>query len=423
MIRNILLAAGLLSLVFAGKVNAQTATLSPYSRFGPGDMIFTGYAHQQAMGGTSIADYGVGKLNYSNPATYAYDTLTVFEFAFQGEYGQVAQNDERINKNNANFSYLSFGLPIKRDRVGLSFGLIPYSATGYQVESSRELDSSGRYTSSFTGDGGYNRYFIGTGFKVGKHLTAGANFSYLFGTVNTTSRIEFDNFTFFDTRYKEENRLADFYYELGLHWQQSLKNNYQLSLGLTGAPAVSVKTFSTVEWVNYSSGNAGVESVRDTIVYKVDEKGVTNLPMYLGFGAALAKGKKWVLLTDFVYQDWSTYESPAGRDSLANSFRVSAGGRITPDEKSLKFLDRVQYRAGFYYNQTFLNLRSTQLNDIGITAGVGLPLRKSYQSMINFTLQAGQRGTLDNNLVRERFFRLQFGVTLNEDWFRKRKYD
>jgi hypothetical protein len=96
MIRNILLAAGLLSLVFAGKVNAQTATLSPYSRFGPGDMIFTGYAHQQAMGGTSIADYGVGKLNYSNPATYAYDTLTVFEFAFQGEYGQVAQNDENM---------------------------------------------------------------------------------------------------------------------------------------------------------------------------------------------------------------------------------------------------------------------------------------------------------------------------------------
>jgi hypothetical protein len=423
MIRKILLVAGLVILAFTGNITAQTATLSPYSRFGPGDMIFTGYAHQQAMGGTSIADYGVGKLNYANPATYAYDTLTIFEFGFQGEFGQIAQNDERINKNNANFSYLTFGLPLKRDRWGLSFGLIPYAATGYQIESTRVLDSNGAYTSSFTGDGGYNRYFIGTGFKIGKHLTAGANFSYLFGTVNTTSRVEFDNFTFFDTRYKEENRLADFYYELGLHWQQPLKNNYQLSLGLTGSPAVPIKTFSTVEWVNYSSGNAGVESVRDTIIYKVDEKGTTTLPMYVGFGASLAKGRKWVLLADAVYQDWSTYESPAGRDSLANSFRISAGGRITPDDKSLEFFNRVQYRAGFYYNQTFLDLRSTQLNDFGITAGLGLPLRKSYQSMINFTIQAGQRGTLDNSLLRERYLRLQFGVTLNEDWFRKRKYD
>lgn len=422
-LRKFLLAAGFLLSAVTGKLVAQTATLSPYSRFGPGDLIFTGYTHQQAMGGTAIADYGTGRLNYTNPASYSYDTLFVFEFALQGETGQVAQGDMTAKKNNGSLSYLSFGMPLKRNRWGLSFGLIPYSATGYEIASASVLDSNGIYTSSFEGSGGYNRYFMGTAVKIGKHLSAGANFSYLFGTVNTSSKVEFTNNTFFNTRYKEENRLADFYYEFGLHWQNNLKNGYNLAIGLTGSPAVDIKTFSTVEWVNYTKNSFGVETIRDTVEYVKDEKGNTVLPAYLGLGFSLAKGKRWNLLADFTYQDWSSYSSPSKSDSLANSFRISAGGKFVPDDKSMTYFNRVAYRAGAYYNRTFLDLRSTQLNDAGFCLGIGLPLRKSYQSMINFTFIGGQRGTLDNNLLRERYFRLQFGLTVNEDWFRKKKYD
>lgn len=421
--RKILLAAGSLMVLTAGSLSAQTATLSPYSRFGPGDMIFTGYAHQQAMGGTSIADIGVGRLNFANPSSYAYDTLMVFEFGMQAEGGSFKQGDVKTKKNNANLSYISFGLPLKKDKWGLSFGMIPYSATGYLIGTADVLDSNGVYKSEFEGSGGYNRYFLGTGFKIGKHLAVGGNFSYLFGTVNTSSSIDFNNVTFFDTRYTKENRISDLYYEFGVSWQQPIKKDKLLSLGLTGSPAVKVNTYSSVNWYNYTSNSLGVETIRDTVVSIQDKKSTTTLPAYLGFGACYSSGRKWAVLFDATYQEWSSYESPTSTDSLANSWRISGGARLTPDYKSLTYFNRVTYRAGAYYNRTFLDVRSTQLNDIGVTAGIGFPLRKSYQSLINFTFQAGQRGTLDNNLLRERYFRIQLGVTINEDWFVKKRYD
>jgi hypothetical protein len=422
MIRPLHYISVLLFVMLCGNAIAQTATESPYSRFGPGELLFNGYAHQQALGGTAIADYGSGRLNFINPAAYGYDTLAIVEFGVHGDYIQFKQGQNSTLKRNATLSYLSFGLPLKRNHWSMTFGILPFSATGYQVEAERTLDSIGRYVSSFEGRGGYNRFYVGTGVRIGKNLSAGVNVSYLFGSVSQTSRLSFDNFAFFDTRYKQETRLSDVYYEFGLQWQKDLKNKLNLSIGIVGAPALDVNTYSSVEWVTFNNANF-VESVRDTILNVVDQKGITTLPQYFGIGIGLSEGRKWGVLADFKYQDWSSYKAPGVNDTLNNSFRFSAGARFTPDEKGLRFTGRMNYRAGFFYNQSFLNIRSTQLNDMGLTLGFGIPLRKSYQSMLNFTLIGGQRGTTDNSLVRERYFRLQFGVTFNEDWFRRRRYD
>jgi long-subunit fatty acid transport protein len=307
MIRNKVFYFLLLLSAVAIRSEGQTATLSPYSRFGPGELLFNGYAHQQAMGGSSIADFSVSRLNFTNPATYAYDTLMILEFGLNAELSRIEQSNQSSTRENASLSYLSFGMPLKRDRWGLSFGIIPFSATGYDLQSSRTLDSNGTYNLIFEGDGGYNRFFLGSGVKIGKHLSAGFNASYLFGTVSKTSRIEFNSIEFFDTRYKEELRLSDLYYEFGLHWQQELKNNYRLAIGLTGSPAVEVSSKSTVEWVNYNTGSSGIESVRDTVLSIKDQKGTVTMPQYFGIGLGLSKGDKWTILADATMQDWSTY--------------------------------------------------------------------------------------------------------------------
>ena len=79
---------------------------------------------------------------------------------------------------------------------------------------------------------------------------------------------------------------------------------------------------------------------------------------------------------------------------------------------------------GAYYNQSYLRLNNnSNLNDIGISMGVGLPLKRSYQSKVNCSLQVGKRGTLKDNLVREQYIRLSIGLTFNEVWFQKKKFD
>jgi hypothetical protein len=400
----------------------QTSTVSPYSRFGPGDLLFNGYAHQQGMGGVSYAATSTGRLNFSNPASYAFDTLMVLEFGLNSLAMNQKQGGAHHNQMNTNIDYLAIGFPLMKNKWGLSFGIIPFSGAGYKVATSNPIDSSGSYTSRFNGTGGFTRYFVGTGFKLNNHLSLGANASYLYGTVNRIRKVEFTNPNFFNTQYQDGLNIGDFYFELGANYKTKVNEKYDFSIGLTGAPAQGLRSKKSVLWQNYVLTSIGSESMRDTIDYFDDVKGITKLPLALGLGFMLSHSKQWDLGLDFSYQDWSHYKSFGREDTLSNSFGVALGGQLTPDAKG-NYASRTQYRAGVYFHRTFLDLKDTPLNDEGFSIGVGLPLRKAFQSMINISLQAGQRGTTSNDLISEKYLRLAIGFTFNEDWFRKRKFD
>ncbi|REK36505.1 MAG: hypothetical protein DWQ44_01065 [Bacteroidetes bacterium] len=82
----------------------------------------------------------------------------------------------------------------------------------------------------------------------------------------------------------------------------------------------------------------------------------------------------------------------------------------------------MQYRAGFNYSQTFLQLNESRLNEYGISLGLGLPVKR-VGTTVHFAAEAGMRGTVDNNLVRENYLRFSLGFTLNDRWFIKPRYD
>jgi hypothetical protein len=63
-----------------------------------------------------------------------------------------------------------------------------------------------------------------------------------------------------------------------------------------------------------------------------------------------------------------------------------------------------------------------QINDYGITFGVGLPIYRS-RSTINVAAELGRKGTTENNLVLENYFRLNLMVNLYDMWFIKRRFD
>jgi len=48
---------------------------------------------------------------------------------------------------------------------------------------------------------------------------------------------------------------------------------------------------------------------------------------------------------------------------------------------------------------------------------------KTVIAELNLSLDAGQRGTLNNGLLRETYYRVYMGITLSDLWFIKRKYD
>ena len=42
--------------------------------------------------------------------------------------------------------------------------------------------------------------------------------------------------------------------------------------------------------------------------------------------------------------------------------------------------------------------------------------------MVNLGFELGQNGTISNNLIQERYFRVMLGVSIKETWFKKSKY-
>ena len=84
-------------------------------------------------------------------------------------------------------------------------------------------------------------------------------------------------------------------------------------------------------------------------------------------------------------------------------------------------MKKVTYRAGLRYENTGLLINNKAINDMGMTAGFGLPIIGVF-SNINIGLEYGKRGTTLSNLVQENYTNISIGLSLNDKWFQKRRY-
>ena len=416
----------LLSLI-SGLSYSQNSTLSPYSRFGIGDLTFKGFAYQRGMAGMALGYTNPSTINVNNPASYAYDSIMIMEIGANGECLFSRQNDISTSGFNADLNSLAMAFPIVKNKLGFSFGIIPFSSTGYNIISKSSIDTLSTKSDInyiYKGTGGYTKYYLGAGLKITSSLSVGVNANYLFGNVINQRKQEFANNIFFNTNYQDELSLSDFYFEYGLNWKHSLKNDKSIAIGITGSPSQKITANRNLLWLNYKKAATGFDVIKDTVFLSLDNQGEVVLPLSYGIGFCVSKSNKWNYGADLKIQNWSEYESFGEKDNLNNSFSLSAGGSYIPNNLlSSKYVSRIEYRFGAYYNKSYLNLNNSDLNDVGICLGFGLPIKRSFQSKVNCSLQFGRRGTLNDNLVREQYIRLSIGLTFNEVWFIKKKYD
>ncbi|CAN5652845.1 hypothetical protein BH11BAC1_BH11BAC1_01580 [soil metagenome] len=200
------------------------------------------------------------------------------------------------------------------------------------------------------------------------------------------------------------------------------KSGWSLSIGLTGAPSLSLKAKHTQLAQSYYYSNT-IEFIRDTIYNYEDQKGKLVLPFCLGVGVTLKETTHWIAGVDFSLQNWQDYSLFGVKDSLANSWRASGGFQWTPNDRSIKsYLNLVQYRFGGHFEQTYLQLQNSQLTDYGLSLGFGFPMKR-VATTIQIAIEAGKRGTIANNLVELNYVKCTIGFTLNDRWFIKQKFD
>jgi len=125
---------------------------------------------------------------------------------------------------------------------------------------------------------------------------------------------------------------------------------------------------------------------------------------------------------DYSWQDWTKYSYFGGNDSLKNSSKISVGGEIIPKYASVsKYWKKIHYRFGAKYQKTYLELKGNQLKEMAVSIGFGFPLRRTL-STFNVGVEYGSRGTTDQNLIKENYFKISFGFSVYEYWFRKPKF-
>ncbi|MDD4529630.1 MAG: hypothetical protein PHX48_07095, partial [Bacteroidales bacterium] len=107
-------------------------------------------------------------------------------------------------------------------------------------------------------------------------------------------------------------------------------------------------------------------------------------------------------------------------NNLVNNLKISVGGEWKPDAYG-SFFKKSSYRFGFFYDDGMLELNNTRINQYGISCGFGFPIKKS-NTMINLSLEYIKRGTTQNNLIQEDYFRLGLSFSAKDLWFFKRKY-
>lgn len=416
--------------VIAFPVLAQVNTNSPYSRFGLGQLSLPGFGQNQAMGSSGIALRSNKQINYINPAAYtAIDTLSfLFDFGLNGSYTSYQTTELESSLTNFNLDHLAIGFAISKWWKA-SAGISPFSSVGYNILDQRNITGIGLVDYSFEGQGGLNNFYLGTSVMLFKHISLGINMSNVFGYLQNTQRTRFPADAEAAQAYADNRMVVrDQVFTFGLQYHEVIKDKYFINLGAIYENQTSLKTTQTLLYQNFFPGTA--VAINDSTVVspnfeleKNSSEGEVIYPQRYGAGISFGILKKLVLNGDYQVQNWSNSLIMGVSDSLVNSNTMNFGLEFTPDDQALRgYLNRVHYRLGGYYSNSYLRIRGEQLKDYGITFGVGLPF-KGTKTTFNLGMVLGQRGTTDNNLIKENYGIINLSFTLHDFWFFKRKFD
>lgn len=435
-------------------MNAQQNLTSPYSIFGPGVPFMNQTVSQAGVGGSGVALYDLYKLNLANPAAMALHSETIFETSGFSSFATYNTNTGTYDNNSFILNNLSLNFPIIRGKWGLGIGLVPTTVVGYNITSSiDDPDLGTSYTTNYNGDGGISQGYIGSGYRLihkfdstgnPTTLAIGAKLNYNFGTIDNNRKLYFpDDPSSLGVNIKESTLVRDFNAEFGVHFHHNLIKHTDASgryLRFLAGVTYSLGGDVNAQQNTYSytfRGTTGLSAL-DTLESSQGVKGQIHIPSTITLGVGLiymtSQKARYRFSLDYSTQNWQNYDVSFNDESLQHDFendqRISGGIEYTPMMGSTKYFRTVEYRAGFYYQNTNLELRGVPIVDRGMSFGVSLPVnhrRGITKSTFNISTQYGKNGTTDEGLIREDYWRLLVGFSFTPHfrnrWFVKPKYD
>ena len=422
--------------VMGAVASAQDGTYgaySPYSIYGIGDISKQGTAFNKSMGGVGVATRNRRFINYLNPAAVtARDSLSFMaDFGLAQSNNVFKQGDLKSAHNTFNIYNFVMSFPIYRSSAFM-VGITPFSDMGYDF-SSVETDpniigNTGNISYDSFGTGSVYQLFAGAGVTFWKRLSLGAELIYYFGNLDKVTNMDYSNASYRSVNSGSDLMVRGVTGKFGLQYEQKIAGDVSVTIGATYRLGTGMKGEAT----NYRYANQS--GVTDTLKYSaVGLKGAgVRFADELGVGIAVKGGEKWMAEVDYLRSDWrkSGFDAAQGfgvsgdskfSSTVSQSFR--AGFEIVPNRNDIRYyFRRCTYRAGLYYDQAYYKLDGANVNTMGVTLGITLPVFRLYNGL-TLGVDFGQKAHSRNNMIRERYAMFVIGFNIHDIWFRKVQYN
>ncbi len=411
-----------LSLFSIAEVWGQAAR-SPFTTVGIGEPYGSALINTQGMAGVGVSQPQYFHMNNQNPALLIYNTYTVFQAGILAESRTIRQDTSSEKSVGGNMNYLATAFPVKYGRWSTGIGLMPYTTVKYKIAYIGQVLNSTDSTEVIEeGSGGLTQLYWSNGVRIYKGLAVGLKAAYIFGSTKnsyTNRLIRASQPATYSSTVEDKLYVQDLSLTAGISYSiDSLfaRKRYRMSFGATTNFGTDLNSRMRSELYRSTTSTGSLDG--DTLF---TVKGKTHIPPAYTAGISLSRGTKWSIGTEFSYQDWSSFRTiNQDSETLGKSTRFAFGGEITPDQVSEKFIKRIIYRAGVSFEQYPYKANNKTVNDLGINFGFSLP---AGRSSVDMAFRYGKRGNRSDNGLEENYFKIFFGITFNDTWFIKRRFE
>lgn len=413
---------------------------SPYTFGSYGLLRDQSFMHHQLMGGLSSIVHNKGDFSMVNPASlYALEQTSLQT----GIYGNLIDQKTATQSNsefNGDLGYFALGLPLSLEKhIGLSIGLnqltdVDYSIPGETTENGIPV------TNVFRGHGGINQLQTGLGGQVAKGLSVGIGAAFLSGSIVEEFDKQFpENNEIFSLRNTSTTYFRGVKWNAGVQYNSQFKGGAELTIGLHGSPSTTVTASASqlLRTYNYN-GNFFI----DTVTSRKDNEEKRNLPLTYGGALSFGKADLWKVGVEYNVAGWSEITDLKNVNPFYDQTSFTIGGffQLKKEmnsqhtgfgDRARDYLKTTRVYYGLRMQSLYTGVVSEQVSEMAVSLGLGLPLTRVYSiegnkftmvSRLNIGVEYLIRGNTENGLVQENVLGIKFGLTLNDKWFNKRKY-
>jgi hypothetical protein len=427
-------------------------TYSPYTMYGVGNLNRSTGSTFFGMGGASIGfrnDFNDGKkensgfdspvdtrINVSNPAALSglAPRSFTFDFGMAGSNSYLSERGAtglvRTSFNTFNFNNITLAFPLAK-KLGFAINVSPYSEVGYRIhtDDKTQLADLGVVRYYYNGQGEVNEAKMALGWEPLNNLSVGAELSYLWGNIDRTYTAQIVPYTgtgtYNSVSANTNESVGRLVVGFGAQYSPLVTRRSRLTLGATYRPGVKLNSTVTD---HIPSNNIYGDDVRLN-----EYRSATHLPQRIALGAYFHRAK-WAVGADWIYEGWAENNAPDPANDMkyANVNTFKLGARYTPNRYDIRgkfgsFFNRITYKAGVRLGNDYLEFKGRSLDQRAVSMGLDIPFKAMNVSTLSLGVEYGERGTTQQNLVKERYFKVNVGIMFfgrdYDYWFEKYRYN